>query len=326
MHVEIWLITRRPSFMAISFVALASALAGFSCASLGVAQMTKASVSSTPLKPIPISQWARDLVYDKSNVYPLSIDSTGCPSIDVNVSGVNVSLTLDSGTARGFLITDYAPKAPYHVEGPVEELNPDGSHRGESYRIRVETISVLGHVFKDVRGTLTDWRMFSSEPFNGTVGFDFFLDRRLTLDYRSRKVATTTASLPEKLSSNGYVTVDLIDPPKSHGHVLYARARVNQREAIVYLDTGLSVSFIDPGFTEGLSHIERPGRFTVFREGVPLELGGRTFIIDDLRENAIRRGPGFDRPIALELGSDILSRFVVTIDIRTKKLILAMAE
>jgi hypothetical protein len=31
-------------------------------------------------------------------------------------------------------------------------------------------------------------------------------------------------------------------------------------------------------------------------------------------------------PVALTLGSDVLSRFIVTIDIRVKKLILAVAE
>jgi hypothetical protein len=31
-------------------------------------------------------------------------------------------------------------------------------------------------------------------------------------------------------------------------------------------------------------------------------------------------------PVALALGSDVLSRFIVTIDMRVKKLILAVAE
>ena len=168
--------------------------------------------------------------------------------------------------------------------------------------------------------------MFSSEPFDGTVGLDFFLDRRLTLDYRSRKVGVTSSHLPKMLDPKRYVTLDLIDPPKSQGHILYTRAVVNRREAIVYFDTGYNVSFIDPGFIEGLAGVERPGKFKVFRRAVPVELGGRTFVLDDVRESPISRGAGFDRPVALILGSDVLSRLVITIDIRAKKLILAMAE
>jgi hypothetical protein len=167
--------------------------------------------------------------------------------------------------------------------------------------------------------------MFSSEPFNGTVGLDFFLGRRLTLDYRSRKVGVNASLLPEKLDGRRYLSADLIEPPQSQGHILYARARVNGREAIVYFDTGYNVSFIDPAFAPGLARVERPGKFKVFREGVPLELGGDTFVLDELRESPVRRGPGFDLPVALALGSDFLSRFIVTIDIRAKKLILALA-
>jgi hypothetical protein len=43
-------------------------------------------------------------------------------------------------------------------------------------------------------------------------------------------------------------------------------------------------------------------------------------------ESAIRRGNGFERTVALAFSSDILSRFIVTIDPRVMKLILAVSE
>lgn len=52
--------------------------------------------------------------------------------------------------------------------------------------------------------------------------------------------------------------------------------------------------------------------------------GGCKFVLDELRETPLRRGEGFDAPVALTLGSDVLSRFIVTIDLRSRKLILAM--
>lgn len=303
-----------------------AAAAALSCASSAAGQTIKAAVVSTSLKPTSFSRWSRDLGYRKTELYPLTLDATGCPFVDVDVSGVKVSLMLDSGTARGFVITNAAPAIPHRVEERGEELNPDGSHRGESLGIRVERVSVLGRVFENVRGSLADWRMGSSLPFNGTVGLDFFLDRRVTLDYRSRQVGATASPLPEKLDRKRYLSVDLVEPPISQGHILYARASVNHRDAIVYLDTGYNVSFIDPGFAEGLARVERPGKFRVFRRAVPVELGGRTIILDDLRESPVLRGPGFDLPVALALGSDVLSRFIVTIDIPARKLILALAE
>jgi hypothetical protein len=288
--------------------------------------MIKAGVVSTTLGTTSFEQWMQDLGYQKTQLYPLTLSAVGCPLVEVEVSGAKVSLMLDTGTARGFVITNAAPAIPHRVEEPSEELNADGSHRGESSSIRVETVSVLGKAFKNVAGSLSDWQMYGSEPFNGTVGLDFFLDRRLTLDYRSRKVGVTASPLPEKLDRKRYLPLDLIEPPKSQGHILYARARVNGREAIVYFDTGHNVSFIDPDFAQGLARVERPGKFKVFREGVPLELGGHTFVLDELRESPVRRGTGFDLPVALVLGSDVLSRFIITIDLRAKTLILALAD
>jgi hypothetical protein len=289
-------------------------------------EMIKAAVVSTTLESTSFRRWSQDLGYRETQLYPLTLGASGCPFIEVDVSGIKLPLMLDSGTARGFVITNQAPSIPHRVEERTEELNADGSHRGESFRIRVDTVSVLGEVFKNVAGSLSDWQMFSSEPFNGTVGLDLFLDRRLTLDYRSRRVGVSASPLPEKLDHKRYLSVDLVEPPESQGHILYARARVNGREAIVYFDTGYNVSFIDPAFAEGLARVERPGKFKVFRERIPMELGGHVFILNDLRESQVRRGTGFGLPVALALGSDVLSRCIVTIDIRVKKLILAVAE
>ena len=313
--------------MSVSFSWISSLVAlVFGCASSAVGQAIKAQVVSTALETTSFPQWSHDLGYQATQLYPLTLSAVGCPFVDVDVGGVRVALMLDTGTARGFLITNKALAIPHQVEARDEELNADGSHRGESLSIRIESVSVLGQVFKNVAGGLSDWRVYSSEPFNGTVGLGFFLDRRLTLDYRRRKVGVTGLPLPEKLDRKRYLSVDLIEPRKAQGHILYARATVNGREAIVYFDTGYNVSFIDPAFADGLARVERPGKFRVFREKVPLELGGQPFLLDELRESPIRRGSGFSLPVGLTLGSDVLSRFIVTIDIRAKKLVLALAE
>lgn len=287
-------------------------------------QTFRATLRTASLETTSLPQWSRDLGYQANELYPLTIGSTGCPFVDVNASGVKVSLMLDSGTSRGFVVTNNAPPFPHVVEGHSEELNADGTHRGESSDIRVETLSVLGKVFKDVRGSLSDWKMYSSEPFDGTVGLDFFLDRRLTLDYRAGRVGVTDSPLPEKLDRSRYVSIDLVVPPKSQGRILYARAKVNGRDALVYFDTGYNVSFIDPSFANVSNRVERTGKYKAFREGIRLELAGQKFVLDDLRESALNRGSGFDLPVALTLGSDVLSHFIVAIDVHAQKLILAL--
>jgi hypothetical protein len=289
-------------------------------------QSVKATVVSTVLERTTPAQWIQELEYKPDQIYPLGVDRLGCPLIEASVSGVKLLLMLDSGTARGFLLTNHAPPVPHSTVARNEELNADGTHRGDSFEIRLANMRVLGKVFENVAGSLSDWRMYSSDPFDGTVGLDFFLDRRVTLDYRSAKVAVTALPLPLKFAPARYVSLDLLDAPKSQGHVLYARARVNGRDTVVYFDTGYNMSFIDPQFADGLPQVERPGRFKIFRQQVLVELDGHRFLLNDLREDAIRRGTAFDVPVGLVLGSDILSQFIVTIDLRAKKLILAAAR
>ena len=324
-NTKLWQHASRSSITRAVVTLIFCAMALSICVQLPAGQMIKAAVLSAPLESTSASQWSLDLGYKNTDLHPLTLNTLGCPFVDVEIGGVKVSLMFDTGTSRGFVVTNHAPAFPYQIRERQEELNADGSHRGESLGIFVKALSVLGQKFNNVSGSLSDWRMFSSEPFNGTVGLDFFMDRRVTLDYRARRVATTAAALPEKLDPKRYVVVDLVAPPKSQGHILYARARVNRREATVYFDTGYNVSFIDPGFAEGLARIERQGRFKVFRKEVPIDLGGQTFALDELREDPINRGAGFDPPVALTLGSDILSRLVITIDLRAKKMTLALA-
>jgi len=298
-----------------------------SCVPAAMCQAVKASVVSSTVERTTSQMWLKDLGYDREQVYPLSFTTLGCPLIEVDISGIKMPLMLDSGTAHGFVVTDHAPPVPHRVKERLEELNADGGYRGESFQIAVDRMTVLGRVFENTSGSLSDWRMFSSEPFNGTVGLDFFLDRRFTLDYRLAKVAASTSPLPEKLDHKRYAYLDLIDAPRSQGNLLYARGSVTGHDVLVYFDTGYNVSFIDPQYAGDFARIVRPGvRFSVFREGVPLQLGGHAFVLNELREDAIKRGSGFGLPVAFVIGSDVLSQFLITVDVRAKKLVIAMEK
>lgn len=298
-----------------------------SCASVATCQTVKASVVLSTVDGTTPQMWLKDLGYSREQVYPLSFTTPGCPLIEVDISGVKMPVMLDSGTAHGFVVTDHAPPVPHRIKQRLEELNADGSHRGESFQIAVDRMTVLGKVFEKTSGGLSDWRMFSSEPFNGTVGLDFFLDRRFTLDYKFAKVAVSASPLPEKLDHKRYAYLDLIDAPRSQGNVLYARGRLSGHDVLVYFDTGYNVSFIDPQYAGDFARIVRAGgRFSVFREGVPLQLGGHTFVLNELREDAVKRGAGFELPVALVLGSDVLSGLITTVDVRARKLVIAMEK
>lgn len=309
--------TRSPVAMLLAATIVASAWASTQ------AEDPKASVRSTAFDLAGGTGWSRELGYRSEEIYPLTMaSSTGLSMIEVRIDGVRMSLLLDTGSAHGFMVTDSAPSVPYRVLEEVSDRDASGRVRGTSQRILADSMNVLGATFFRVEGDHSDWKLYASDPFPGTVGLDFFLDRRLTIDYSSRRVAVSAAPLPARLDKKRYLVLDLVQPPKDHGHLLYVRAVVNGRPAIVYLDTGYSASWIDPQFSQNLARAERRGGSGALCRGIPLELGGRSFVLDDLREEPIRRGSGLDQPVALVLGNDILSHFLVTIDLRTKKLVL----
>ena len=109
---------------------LSSVAAVLSCASFAADQMIKAAVVSTTLESTSFRRWSHDLGYRETQLYPLTLGASGCPFVEVDVSGIKLPLMLDSGTARGIVITNQAPSIPHRVEERIEELNADGSHRG----------------------------------------------------------------------------------------------------------------------------------------------------------------------------------------------------
>ncbi len=306
--------------------AFALLLAPVSCAPKKSARGT-ASIGSSPLGITSHDEWRKELGYKGTEVRPLLIHPvTGCPFVDVDVSGIRARFMVDTGCGQGFLLTDHASPIPHTVIRPGKQLNADGSLRGDSRIIRVDAIDVLGKRLTNVVGAYADWRMFSTEPFDGAFGLDFFLGERFTLDYLSGEIAVSASPLPDLAGRERYLVCDLLDAPENQGRILYVAGVVNGRAATLYLDTGYSHSWIDPGFSGSLPFTEGPGRYRVRRQKVPVELGGKAFLLNDLREDSIRRGPGFDPPVGVVLGSDFLSEFIVTIDIRSGKIILARAR
>jgi hypothetical protein len=314
----------RSGILPLPFVRTALALLLACSSTTARASGPRTSIRSASLDVLPKGQWLRTLGYREQDIHAITLaPATGAPLVEVEVAGVRMALLLDTGTARGFMLTDRAPDVRYHVVAHVVERDASGRPRGESEAIRVDSLDVLGTMFSNVEGTRSDWRLFSSVPFAGTVGLAFFKIRRLTLDYATLTAAVSVAPLPDSLDPRHYLVLDLIAPPQRQGHILYVRGIVNGRRAIVHLDTGYSASWIDSAFALDLPRTEWPSVSYPVRRGVPLDLGGSTFVLDGLREQAIQRGPGLDSPVALSLGSDFLSRFVLTIDLRAKKLVLA---
>ncbi len=111
------------------YLLLTSVAIVLSCMPSATGQATKAKLVSTTLETTTFQQWSGELGYDRNQLYPFTLAASGCPFVEVDVAGVKLLLMLDTGTARGFVLTNNAPPVPYRIEERTEELNADGPAR-----------------------------------------------------------------------------------------------------------------------------------------------------------------------------------------------------
>jgi hypothetical protein len=93
-------------------------------------------------------------------------------------------LVFDTGCGAGIFFTNVIQdKIEYSLLNEVEALNIDGSHRGSTKCVKVNEINVFGDVYKNIETSISDWSMFSSRKFNGTIGMAYLKSKVVTLDY-----------------------------------------------------------------------------------------------------------------------------------------------
>jgi hypothetical protein len=91
---------RSPSAAAsASFSLIFFAAAVLSCACSAAGQGIKTALISTTLESTSFPRWLQDLGYRETQLYPLVLAASGCPFMDVDVSGVKVSL----GNGRSYI-------------------------------------------------------------------------------------------------------------------------------------------------------------------------------------------------------------------------------
>lgn len=258
----------------------------------------------------PQADWIAGPGYDANEVYPLTMSPTGCPQVGVRLNGEPLQLVFDFGCGKGFQATTAVQDRLHcQVLESTHTYHADGSIRGTVQRIRVDSLEVCGMQYKDQEGTLSDWRIFSSLPYEGLIGLEYFAGHRFTLDYRRGKLGVTTKPFPLTLrESSAYSVVEMPEPPGWHKYGVYTPGKVNGVECMIHIDTGSSHTTIDPVVLTDPEHGSK--RLTE----VPVSIGGVEFRIKDFRVGQIKHPSEYTRPIRMGLGSDFLKHLVITVD------------
>jgi hypothetical protein len=256
--------------------------------------------------------WIEDFRIEPASVRAVRMNEHfPIPEIPVSINGRLVSLELDTGAPRGFMLTDATPEDyGLQVLSVVRERNTDGSDRGfDAYSVAAGELLVLGLPARYARGTVSSWKVFSDFPFQGTISPESLGARRLVIDYPNRLLALSELATPADLPLERNCAVKALPIPERYGANVYLPGRIGGRDIVVYVDTGSSPSSIGPEVFEeaGLKGARKRGR--LWAASIEFSIGDHEFTLNKALVTPIKRGFDFDVPVGIALGSALLSSF-----------------
>lgn len=272
--------------------------------------------------------WLDDLEYTKSEIYDITFSKNGIPQIPIKINDNEFDIQFDTGNSGDLLLTTtIESKIKYKLIKNDKTYNGDGSYRGDIKRIQIDKLAVFNETYNNISGAIGDWKIYSGNKFNGNIGLNYFIDKRVTLDYKSKKIAISSKKISNSdFIDKGYSIVPLIKPTREFGELLFVEGIVNGKKTIVYLDTGIMPSHVDQNIASGLDFIvdkkSKYGDFNKQYKNLKITIGDFSFETDQIYEHNINMNTNFEEPIGIVLGSDILKNFILTIDKQENRLIL----
>lgn len=251
------------------------------------------------------TSWIVELGYNETEIRELKLDKSSCPRIPIEFNGKSYYFDFDTGCSNNIVLTnELENKVDYTVTEEIEQLNRDGSHRGWSYGITVDELKLFDALYKNVNCTMIDWKMSSSEKFNGLVGTKMFENKTVTLDYRARLMGVSeNAPDYSKLEKEKYAIVPIIrTDTEGQENLVFFECVLNGERRIAYIDTGKNISYIhNSGSGYMIGGTDRPDSI---RSDALIEIGGLSLELKGLYEANITQYDDFDSILAVELNSD----------------------
>ena len=292
--------------------------------------MTAGCSSSTEYRPNARSlEWIDRYGYTETEVVDFAFGEQGVwvPIVTAKINNRPARLILDTGTNAYAALDESGFEA---LEIPIARwstfLDASGQPSGRIPQGRASTLEVGAARWTDIEieglgpESITGKRI----GYVGTLGWHALREGRLTIDYANRKAAITERELPARIEACATRHVaDFVSPPEIDGLILI-QAVLDGREFLAQLETGKSSTLLAPEL-ESIRSFETGDR--------GLEIDGLRIGPFGLQTRFGRMGRGFDsfsrgveRPVLVGLGSDLLSRFLVTVDYVNRRVILEESD
>lgn len=252
--------------------------------------------------------------YRKNEKHHLSFDNIfSIPEVMVYFEEKKYPFTFDFGNNGNISITtNICDSIKYDITDTTFTYTPDGKIRGRVFSVIIPEFNTLNQSFVGEVGTLSDWAIYSTNPFNGLIGLKYLDNKCFTLSYPQKILAVSNHSIAQELKNRTGDWIQL-EYYEMHPFGVHFRGKVNEQEAIIYFDTGKSQTAINQNLVPSDKILsDKSGAF--YNGSVNVEIGDRSFSIYYPRVKNTNRNVESNIPVGIEIGSDILKYFLITID------------
>jgi hypothetical protein len=248
--------------------------------------------------------WAADFGYADADVHAIEIGDFGYPNVPVDVAGTRLMLPFDTGNMVGLSVsTALFDELGLVAERTITRLDSAGRKVATSRVASGVEVSLLGRGMGSMEVSELD-----HPTLPGLAGPTLIDGGHVTFDYASRRMALDSGETP--IAVPGFRSLPLVRS-REHPWLILVRGRIEGRSVLMELDTGKSRCVVNPGLARELD-LARGPRGVALRE---LRLGDLVFDIPSAKEvDQTAVDPGLPEPLLAGVGSDVLRRFVWTVD------------
>jgi predicted aspartyl protease len=255
--------------------------------------------------------WISGLGYQPSEIFPVSIGRFGYPYLQAMVNGQAVNLPFDTGNMTRLVFGQTeAQRLKLPITGQISSYGSNGDLRGLRHTYKVAEITALGRTWVDQAATEGD-----QPDLEGLFGPHFLLNRRFTLDYRLGLMAVSDSPMPAAMAGE---CLKLL-PCQNEPGMPVVEGTVNGRKVLIQIDTGKSRTCVDIALARELALPRTPNGWAI----AEIRIGAWACSVKSARADDFSAlGQGLPGPILLGIGSDVLPQVLMTIDLRTNRLLL----
>lgn len=252
----------------------------------------------------PSPEWIQAFGYAPEEVHTIEVGDFGYPYVSVEIADHDLVLPFDTGNMVGVsLSSDFFDRFGLSGDGSVTRRDSSGKIVSTLRVADAVGVSVFGRDLGPTRVNELD-----APNLPGLVGPTSLGGGHFTLDYASRRMALGVGRLPDRVP--GFRSIPLVRSDR-YPMLVLVRGTVEGRTVLLEVDTGKSRTVIAPGLASELG-LQPTGQGVAITD---LRIGDLVFEVPSAKEvDQTGIDPDLPQPIMGGVGSDILSRFVWTVD------------